>query len=118
MRKVSQRRMIEVQLSSAEQVRRAAELIRSAVDEASDVVASDAEAVVRFRTERTESEMGDVLARLVGDGLKVTQFREVQSDLEDAFLHVTRNDEEPQEAPADKSPAAEPDHQSSAGEAQ
>jgi ABC-2 type transport system ATP-binding protein len=109
--------MIEVQLSSADDVQRAAETIRSAVDPDSEVVGSDAEAVVRFRTEKTESELGDVLARLVGDGLKVTQFREVQSDLEDAFLHVTRNDEEPQEAGVDESPAAEPDHQTAAGEA-
>jgi ABC-2 type transport system ATP-binding protein len=116
MRKVSQRRMIEVQLNSADQVERAAETIRSSVDQASDVVGSNAEAVVRFRTEKTESEMGDVLARLVADGLKVTQFREVQTDLEDAFLHVTRNNEQPQDARPDASSEADLDHQGAAGE--
>ena len=32
---------------------------------------------------------------VVGAGLAVTQFREVQTDLEEAFMTVTRADDEP-----------------------
>jgi ABC-2 type transport system ATP-binding protein len=46
--------------------------------------------MVRFRTSKPESELGALLAGLVGAGLKVTQFREVQTDLEDAFMTFAR----------------------------
>jgi hypothetical protein len=62
-------------------------------DEAS-VVASEAEAIVRFQTDRPDEDLGEVLAQLVGAGVRVAQFRAVVSDLEDAFLTVTRSDAE------------------------
>jgi ABC-2 type transport system ATP-binding protein len=46
--------------------------------------------VVRFRTARREEELADLLAALVSDGLGVAQFREVQTDLEEAFMTVAR----------------------------
>jgi ABC-2 type transport system ATP-binding protein len=98
MRKVRQRRMIEVQLSSAEQVDEAARIIGNSVEEDADVTPSPAEAIVRFRTAKTESEMGRLLAELIGQGLAVTQFREEQTDLEDAFMSVTRQDDRPEKA--------------------
>jgi ABC-2 type transport system ATP-binding protein len=48
------------------------------------------EATVRFRTAKQESELGDVLTRLVQAGIHVTQFREVQTDLEEAFMTFAR----------------------------
>ena len=91
MRTVSRRRMFEVQLATADQIDRAIEVIGPAVEPDAEVTGSAAEAVVRFQTSKPEDELGTVLGRLVNDGLNVTQFREVQTDLEDAFMSVTRN---------------------------
>lgn len=91
MRTISQRRMFEVQLATADQIDRAVEVISPAVEPDAEVTGYVAEAVVRFRTSKREDELGIVLRRLVNEGLSVTQFREVQTDLEDAFMSVTRN---------------------------
>jgi ABC-2 type transport system ATP-binding protein len=91
MKTVSQRRMFEVQLASADQIDSAVEVIGPIVESDAEVTGSAAEAVVRFRTSKPEDEMGSVLQRLINDGINVTQFREEQSDLEDAFMSVTRN---------------------------
>ncbi|MFH1265945.1 MAG: hypothetical protein ABIK89_09460 [Planctomycetota bacterium] len=52
-----------------------------------------AEAVVRFQFRGTESELGELPAWLVGAGVRVTQFRELGTDLEDAFLSIVQNNE-------------------------
>ncbi len=91
MQTISQRRLFEVQLATAEQVDRAVEILRPAVEEDAQISGSVAEAVVRFQTSKPENEMGAVLQRLVNGGLDVTQFREVQTDLEDAFMSVTQS---------------------------
>ena len=53
-----------------------------------------AEAVVRFRTARREEELAKLLAALISSGMEVAQFREVQTDLEEAFLTVARSEKE------------------------
>jgi ABC-2 type transport system ATP-binding protein len=103
MRTVSQRRMFEVQLAAADQIDRAVEVISPALEADAEVTGSAAEAVVRFQTSKPEDELGTVLRRLVEDGLNVTQFREVPTDLEDAFMSVTRH----HAGSDDSSPAAE-----------
>jgi ABC-2 type transport system ATP-binding protein len=90
MRMVSQRRMIEVQLVLSEQVAAAAELIRGQGEPDAEVTASPAEAMVRFRTIHSEKKLAELLAQLVAAGIEVSQFREVQTDLEDTFLSITR----------------------------
>ena len=90
MRTISQERTIEVQLNAADQLGAAAKVIRDFVEESADVTESQAESTVRFRTVKTESELGELLTGLVTAGVAVTQFREVQSSLEDAYLTVTR----------------------------
>jgi ABC-2 type transport system ATP-binding protein len=71
------------------------------------VTASAAEAVVRFRTARREEEMAALLAALVSAGVAVAQFREVQSDLEEAFMTLARSDrEEAQQAGPEKAGGA------------
>ena len=45
---------------------------------------------VRFRTARSETELGDILTRLIREDIRVTQFREVLTDLEEAFMSFTR----------------------------
>jgi ABC-2 type transport system ATP-binding protein len=89
-RQVSQQRLIEVQLDNAAQVEAAAAAIRKGLDAGAEVTPAPNESMVRFRTAKPESELGVLLAALVGAGLKVTQFREVQTDLEDAFMTFAR----------------------------
>jgi ABC-2 type transport system ATP-binding protein len=92
MRQVSQRRTMEVQLADGEQVESAARVLREALSPDEDVQPSPAESMIRFSTAMSEQQLGDVLARLVTHGVSVTQFRELQTDLEDAFLSVARED--------------------------
>jgi ABC-2 type transport system ATP-binding protein len=95
---VSERRTIEVQLAKADEVERAAEVIRHYEGNGAEVVPSPAEAIVRFQTSRLEQELAGLLADLVQNGLNVSQFREVQMDLEDTFLSIVGNDSGSREA--------------------
>lgn len=104
MRKISQQRTIEVQLLDAAQIPAAIEIVRPLVEPAAEITGSQAEAAVRFRTAKPEDELGAVLARLVEGNVRVAQFRELQTDLEEAFLSVTR--EGPQQDKAQPETAA------------
>ena len=92
MKQVRQKRLIEVQLPSRGQLEPATRALRECLGADEAVVPSEAEAVVRFETNRADDDLGDVLAHLVRAGVRVSQFRAVVSDLEDAFLTVTRKD--------------------------
>ncbi len=94
MRQVRQKRLIEVQLPSRSQLEAAARVLREMLGDEASVAVSEAEAIVRFQTDRPDEDLGEVLAQLVGAGVRVAQFRAVVSDLEDAFLTVTRSDAE------------------------
>ena len=59
-----------------------------------EVTASSAEGTVRFQTGKREEELAGVLTALIAAGIAVTQFREVQTDLEDAFMTVAKQAEE------------------------
>jgi ABC-2 type transport system ATP-binding protein len=83
---------MEVLLTGSAQINRVVEVIRGHLEPGAEVTASPAEAEVRFRTARGEEELAGLLAALVAAGLGVTQFREVQTDLEEAFLTVARSD--------------------------
>lgn len=89
-RMVSQQRTIEAQLTSGDQIAAATDVIRQAIEPGADVIASPEESSVRFRTALLEDQLGDVLAELVRRGIRVTQFRELQTDLEEAFLTFAR----------------------------
>jgi ABC-2 type transport system ATP-binding protein len=89
-RQVSQQRTIESILISAEQVSAAARIIRQEVEPGAEVIEVATEGTVRFRTSRPEAELKTILARLIRDGIEVTQFREVQTDLEEAFMSFAR----------------------------
>ena len=84
-------RALEVLLTGPERVAEAAELVRRHVEPGAEVSASPAEAAVRFRTARREDEIVALLAALVTAGLGVVQFREVQTDLEEAFTIASRD---------------------------
>jgi ABC-2 type transport system ATP-binding protein len=101
-RQVSQQRTIETQLASADQVPAAAAIVRQAIESGAEVIEAPAEAAVRFRTAFPEAQLGEVLAKLVRGDIRVTQFREVQTDLEEAFMSFAR----PPEADSNPSTAA------------
>ena len=88
-RKINPQRTIEIQLAGADHLATAEQFAQEAEPQAT-VTRSDAEFVVRFRTARTEQDLGKLLSRLVQTGVLVTQFREVQSDLEEAFMTVAK----------------------------
>jgi ABC-2 type transport system ATP-binding protein len=96
-RRLHQLRPMEVLLADANQIDRVVEVVRRHVEPGAEVTASAAEAVVRFRTAKREEELAGLLAALVSAGLGVTQFREVATDLEEAFMTVARADEGPEE---------------------
>lgn len=89
MRSISQRRIIEVQMTDTAETARMADLLKRTLDDQADVRASPQEAMVRFSTEADDDSLAQLLGIAVGEGLKVAQFHEVPLDLEDAFLEVT-----------------------------
>ena len=91
---------MEVLLARAEAVGPAAEVVRRLVEPGAEVTPSPAEGAVRFQTAKAEDELAGLLAALVTAGLGVTQFREVQTDLEAAFMTVS------QQADREGTPAA------------
>jgi ABC-2 type transport system ATP-binding protein len=99
-RQVSQRRTVEAHLTRAGQVHAAAEIVRRAIEPGAEVSEETSETVVRFRTALPESELGKILSQLVLEGIEVTQFREEQTDLEEAFMSFARPAEQPETAPA------------------
>ncbi|MDB5391961.1 MAG: ybhF 2 [Planctomycetaceae bacterium] len=89
-KQVCQQRTIEAQLTSVEQISAAADIIRRGVEPEAEVIEAPAEAAVRFRTARPEAQLADLLTQLVQGGIRITQFREVQTDLEEAFMSFAR----------------------------
>jgi ABC-2 type transport system ATP-binding protein len=93
-RKLSPVRPMEVLLTDARHLDAVVELVRRHVEPDAEVTASPAEALVRFHTARREEDLAVLLAALVEAGLPVTQFREVQTDLEEAFMTVARSSQQ------------------------
>lgn len=89
-RMVTQQRTIEAQLNSAEQIEAASEIVRRVIEADAELTSSSEESAIRFRTALPEAQLGDLLAELVRGGIRVTQFRELQTDLEEAFLSFAR----------------------------
>ncbi len=89
-RQVSQQRTVEAHLTGKTQISAAAAIIRRGIEPGAEVVEATSEAAVRFRTALPEAELGKLLAQLVEEGIAVTQFREEQTDLEEAFMSFAR----------------------------
>jgi ABC-2 type transport system ATP-binding protein len=89
-RQVSQRRTVEALLTREAQVHAAAEIIRRRIEPGAEVIEATAETAVRFRTALPEAELGKILTQLVQEGIEITQFREEQTDLEEAFMSFAR----------------------------
>lgn len=93
-RSVRQVRTVEVLLARADQIDLAERVVRSAIEPGMEVTASPAESTVRFQTGKREEELAGVLVALVSASVAVTQFRELQTDLEDAFMTVAKQAED------------------------
>jgi ABC-2 type transport system ATP-binding protein len=93
-RQLSPLRTMEVLLAQADTLGRTAEIVRAQLGATSEVNTAVEEQAVRFRTAKGEEELAGLLTALVAAGVAVTQFREVQTDLEEAFMTVARADEE------------------------
>lgn len=88
-------RRYELQLVDGKQLPIARGTLHSLLGNGEAIETSHAERTLRFPTNRSDGEMADVLRHLIQAGIMVTQFREVTSDLEDAFLNVTSSTEGP-----------------------
>jgi ABC-2 type transport system ATP-binding protein len=91
-RQLSQSQPMEIQLIDAEQIDRVVTIVRQHIEPGEAVTASRAEAVVRFRTAKSEDDLADLLKALVTANAGVAQYREVQTDLEDAFMTVAQEE--------------------------
>lgn len=89
-RMVSQQRTIEVQLLDGSQLDLAATILRNGVEAGAEVQTSPQESVVRCRTAHSEAALADLLAQLIKSGIRLSQFREMQTDLEEAFMTFAR----------------------------
>lgn len=89
MKTVTQTRWIEIHLDKEEALPTAIPLVEPFALHADEITISQAESVLRFPTQSGESDWGKLLSNLVSAGIVVNQFREIQTDLEDAFLSVT-----------------------------
>ncbi|MCO8124613.1 ABC transporter ATP-binding protein [Stieleria sp. TO1_6] len=99
MRDIQQRRTFEIQLLDAEQVPRVVQLVRQwmkQADQPSEISEATAETMVRFTTSQSDPQITPLLTHLVNQGESIAQFREVPTDLEDAFLSVAGSNNEPQ----------------------
>ena len=93
-RQLSPLQEIEVVLTRPEQIDRVVGMIRQHLEPGAEVHSSVAESVVRFRTSTREEDLAGLLTALVKGEVGISQFREVQSDLEEAFLTLARSDAE------------------------
>jgi ABC-2 type transport system ATP-binding protein len=92
-RQLNPSRTIEVLLVRAEDVDRTADVVRRHLEPGAEVTAATAELTIRFRTTKAEEELAGIVAALTSAGIGLSQFREVQTDLEEAFMTVARADE-------------------------
>ena len=111
MRQVSQRRTIEVQLVENDQLPAAGKIVSSFFDAEAEVTLSEPETIVRFDADLPDRELANILAALVDKGVAVAQYREIPTDLEDAFLSVTSQPSQtsPNEPPAATIGSQEPE---------
>ena len=90
MQQVTQSRLLEIQLNTQDQIQPAAQVVKEFAEENAEIATSESERTVRVRTSRPESEWSELITKLVAVDVQVSQFREIQTDLEDAYLSVTQ----------------------------
>ena len=105
MRDIQQRRTFELLLLDDQQVDRVADIVQKWLNEHSshetgpdEIDRAKAETMVRFSTGLSDEDVAPLLTQLIQQGETIAQFREVTTDLEDAFLSVANaGDAEPPE---------------------
>lgn len=103
MKDIQQRRTFEIQLLNRECVADATVSVQDWLDRQASrekggpgkATGAEAEQMVRFNTSLADDEVAPLLSELVQQGQPVAQFREVATDLEDAFLHVANEERIP-----------------------
>ena len=91
LQQVNQRRRFEVQLPPGDDPLAAETALRPRLgDDGASLRSSPAESVVRFESALPDAAVSELLTALVQAQVRVAQFRELQADLEDAFLSVTQ----------------------------
>jgi len=103
-RMVSQERTIEVQLANWGQLGQGAAIAAAHLEAGADVTQVHGEGALRFRTTLPELQLADLLGALIQGGIKVSQFRELQTDLEEAFMSFAKPGESRSSTPV--SPAS------------
>lgn len=95
MRDIQQRRTFEILLLKEQQVPSVAERVKgwmadrgSEEAQSGEVTLSKTERTVRLSTSLSDEQLAPLLGELVNSGEVILQFREVATDLEDAFLYV------------------------------
>ena len=88
---VSQQRTIEAHILKSKHVTPAAKVIRKLIEPDAEVTEAHGEKTVRFRTALSEAHLAQLLRHLIKVGVHVSQFREVQTDLEEAFMSFTNS---------------------------
>lgn len=89
MRQLCPRRSYEVQLLNPQQLPHAEATLSGRLNADEPLTVSQAERTLRFPTARSEGDLAGILQYLVNEKIEIAQFREVASDLEDAFLTVS-----------------------------
>ena len=90
LRELGQHRMMEVQLMSGDAINQVVNILRESLEERTEINTSLTESTVRFRTALDDAALSQILRQLVRSEIPLVQFRELQTDLEDAFMTVTR----------------------------
>lgn len=93
LQQLKQRRMFEAQFASEGSIESARQHIVQWLGADADVSAAPGERVVRFYTTFTDQQVGGLLERLVEARAGIQQFREIEADLEEAFMSIS---DEPQ----------------------
>ena len=93
---LTQRRTFEVQCLQAEHLTEVEAIVRRKFDDDTEVTASNAEGIVRFRTSANDEVLSELLKLIVNSGSVITQFRELVGDLEEAFISATQQSKTPE----------------------
>ena len=101
---LSQQRTIEAQFTSSENLKAAAERIRSAIEKDADITLSETESIIRFRTEADDTKLAELLRAMVTNGDNLVQFKELAGDLEEAFVSATKQAIAERDTPAGAAP--------------
>lgn len=104
-RELSQKQTIEIQFLPGAPLQPAADRIVGILGAETEITISVAESIVRCRTAAVEEKLAGVLQTLISEGHRVSQFREVAGDLEEAFISAAREADAERAAGKDRAAA-------------